>query len=71
MSRTVLKIEGMTCGHCVKSVTDALQRVDGVSSAEVDLSAGRAVVEHDEERADSSVLVAAVADEGYTAEETQ
>ena len=71
MSRTVLKIEGMTCGHCVKSVTDALERVEGVSNAEVDLSAGRAVVEHDATQADSRALVAAVIDEGYTAEETQ
>ena len=71
MSRTVLKIEGMTCGHCVKSVTEALERVDGVSSAEVDLGAGRAVVEHDETQADTRALVAAVIDEGYTAEETQ
>ena len=71
MSRAVLKIEGMTCGHCVKSVTDALEQVEGVSKAEVDLTAGRAVVEYDETQADPRALVAAVIDEGYTAEETQ
>ena len=69
MSTTVLKIQGMSCGHCVKSVTAALERVEGVTSAAVDLSAGRAVVEHDESAAPRA-LVAAVMDEGYTAEET-
>ena len=70
MAQTVLKITGMTCGHCVKAVTDALNRVDGVQQAAVDLGAGRAVVEYDESRVEPHVLATAVMDEGYTAEET-
>lgn len=59
-----LNITGMTCGHCVKSVKQALTDVPGVTSAEVDLQARRATVEG---TADVGALVAAVQEEGYEA----
>lgn len=62
---TNLKITGMTCGHCVRSVTGALKTVPGVTSAEVDLKAGSATVEG---AADPAALVSAVVEEGYQAE---
>ena len=37
---TTLKIDGMTCGHCVASVTEELREVPGVEDVEVFLSAG-------------------------------
>ncbi len=33
-------VEGMTCSHCVSSVTEELSAVDGVDSVSVDLNAG-------------------------------
>ena len=33
-------VHGMTCGHCVASVTEELQQVDSVRAVEVDLAAG-------------------------------
>lgn len=60
-----LKITGMTCGHCVRSVTGALKAVPGVKAAEVDLESGSAKVEGDP---DPAALLAAVAEEGYQAE---
>ena len=65
---TILKIEGMTCGHCVRGVTQALTSVDGVQTATVDLASGRAHVVHDGAVA-LRALTHAVAEEGYTAEE--
>lgn len=61
---TELKIEGMTCGHCSAAVKKALEGVDGVTAADVDLAAGRARVQG---AADPAVLIAAVHDEGYRA----
>jgi len=61
---TNLKVEGMTCHHCVKAVTKALESVDGVRSAKVDLEAGRAVVDG---VADVQAMIAAVQEEGYQA----
>lgn len=63
---TVLKIDGMTCGHCVAAVTKALEAVPGVESADVVLDGGRATVLHE---GIPGALVAAVEDEGYTARE--
>ena len=60
-----LKITGMTCGHCVRSVTGALKGVKGVKTAEVDLKSGSAKVEG---TPDPAALIAAVAEEGYKAE---
>ena len=70
MATAVLKVQGMTCGHCVKSVTEALENVDGVRRAQVDLQAGRATVEYDETRTSPETLAGVVTEEGYTAEET-
>lgn len=69
MATVTLKVKGMSCDHCVRSVTEALQRVDGVERANVDLNAGRAVVEYREGTATPRSLESAVMDEGYTAEE--
>jgi len=33
-------VDGMTCGHCVSSVTDAVSAIDGVDSVSVDLAVG-------------------------------
>lgn len=46
MAQTALKIDGMTCGGCVRSVQTVLAAVPGVTQVEVDLAAGRATVEH-------------------------
>ncbi len=70
MATATLKVTGMHCHHCVQTVTQALERVDGVRGAQVDLDAGRAQVEYDEARVTPRQLVGAVMDEGYTAEET-
>ena len=61
---TKLIVEGMNCGHCVKSVTEALQGVSGVDSVDVSLEKGEAVVEGS---ADVAALVAAVEEVGFDA----
>ena len=61
-----LKIEGMSCEHCVRAVDSALAGVEGVESViEVSLARGEALVEGDPDR---SALVSAVEEEGYNAE---
>lgn len=58
-----LKIEGMTCEHCVNSVTRALRESRGVESALVDLKKGEAVVKGGD--IDMSLLKEAVEGLGY------
>jgi copper chaperone len=69
MATATLKIEGMSCGHCVRAVTDALKRTAGVQRADVNLEQGRAVVEFDAAQTSPRALANAVMDEGYVAEE--
>jgi copper chaperone len=64
-----LKVEGMTCEHCVRAVTGALERAPGVARARVDLGEGSAIVEFDEAQTTARELAARVMDEGYPAEE--
>ena len=48
MQKTKLKIGGMSCQHCVKTVTDALTELEGVQRAKVNLRKGEAVVRFNE-----------------------
>jgi len=38
--KTTVNVSGMTCGHCVKSVTEELSELEGVQSVDVELVAG-------------------------------
>lgn len=62
-----INVEGMTCGHCAMRVEKALEGVDGVKDAKVDLEGKRATVKVDEDKADKARLVAAVEEAGYKA----
>jgi copper chaperone len=62
MSRVTLHIEGMSCGHCLKAVNQALSSVPGASVVSVQI--GRAVVETGPT---TDQLVAAVDEAGYNA----
>ncbi len=62
--KTVLKIKGMSCEHCVRRVRDALLELEGVQGADVSLDDGSAAVEHSE-GITSSILAEAVEDAGY------
>lgn len=65
MSKTTLKIEGMMCEGCVKSVREGLEKVPGVSSVDVNLKKGTAAVQHD--GASEEDLLRAVVDAGFRA----
>lgn len=61
----VLEIDGMTCAHCAKSVTDVLVNCDGVHKVSVDVKQGKAYV--DGENMDIDDLRKAVTQAGYSA----
>ena len=62
-----LRIEGMSCEHCVAAVRKALLAVPGVTGVEMDLPSGKATVELAPGLVTVDQLVAAVDEEGYTA----
>ena len=61
MQTTELKVDGMTCGSCVASVTKALKRVPGVQDVEVDLGSGIARVHGEHAAHQVPEVVAALA----------
>ena len=65
-TEAVLPIEGMTCASCVRRVEKGLDKVPGVSAANVNLATERATVAYDPAVARSSpTLRAAVEKAGY------
>ena len=67
MQKIVLHIEGMTCGGCVKSVSNILQGLDGVQSAEVSLEQKQAAVAYDAAQITPEAMIAAIEDGGFEA----
>ena len=67
MASAKLKVTGMTCGHCQKTVEQALKGVTGVYSAVVDLQDGEAEIDFDDDAVTAGALVAAVEKAGYRA----
>ena len=68
MTTTDILVDGMTCGHCVASVTEELTALDGVQSVSVDLVKGassRVTIESALALDDAQVR-AAVEEAGYT-----
>lgn len=63
-----LKVEGMTCNHCVSAVTQAVRSIDSNARINVDLVAQRVWVESD---AGMAEINAAVADAGYDVSESK
>jgi len=47
MSVETFTVTGMTCGHCVASVTSEVSKLDGVTKVDVDLASGSVTVESD------------------------
>ncbi|MDQ5896353.1 MAG: hypothetical protein RLZZ592_2742 [Pseudomonadota bacterium] len=62
-----LKIDGMSCGGCVRSVSGVLSALPGVDRAEVSLERGEARVSFDAAQVTPDQLLAAVDDAGFEA----
>ena len=65
MEKVTLKVEGMTCGGCVASVTRVLQAVGGVDDVAVTLVPGQAEITFDPARTGVPALRAAVEGAGF------
>lgn len=59
------KVSGMSCGHCVRAITQAIQMLDQAATVEVDLAAGLVRVEGS---LNAEQIQTAIREEGYQAE---
>ena len=64
MAEAKLKIEGMSCQHCVQAVKKALSGVAGVDATDVEI--GSATVRYDDAKATQKDLEAAVEKAGFS-----
>ena len=67
MTTTDYLVSGMTCGHCVTSVTEEFSGIDGVTGVSVDLNASGAstVTVESADGLDEGTVSAAVHEAGY------
>ena len=64
MSQSTYTVQGMTCGHCVSSVTEEVGQIAGVRAVDVDLPTGKVTVTSDNDL-DVDDVRAAVTEAGY------
>lgn len=65
MATLTLNVKGMSCGHCVKAVEGALNELNGVERALVDLQAGTVTVDYQENAVTLDQLKEAIEEAGY------
>lgn len=63
MANTVLKVEGMSCGHCVSVVEKALKEIG--AEGKVDLAGKKVEINYDESKVSEAALKEAIEEQGY------
>ena len=63
MTKLTLDISGMSCGHCVASVSRTLKAMPDVQVEAVTI--GSATIDFDEAKVSADAIAKAVTDEGY------
>lgn len=62
---STIKVQGMSCNHCVMAVTKALNKIDGISDVTVDLEKGEATFNRTE-LVSMDQVKKQIEEEGYT-----
>ena len=65
LKKATIKIDGMSCQHCVKTVTDVMMGIDGVSQVKVNLKKGEARLKFERDRLDLELLETAIVTAGF------
>ena len=66
MEKMVLKVDGMSCEHCARAVTNAVSGISGTQDVSVDLKNGSVSFNYDPGKAPLDAISAAITEEGYT-----
>ena len=61
----VLKVEGMTCQHCVQTVTETVGKMIGVEKVEVSLEQKKVTIDFDELQTQTEVISAQIIEAGF------
>lgn len=67
MKKVKFNIQGMTCSSCQSHVEKAVNKLEGIKSASVNLLSNNMIVEYDENKTNDDKIISAVVDAGYGA----
>ncbi len=65
MGKAVIKVDGMSCEHCVKAIKSAVGALPGVTAVAVDLTAKTVTVGHDPDKTMLEQIRLEIEDQGY------
>ncbi len=68
MTKQAITVNGMSCGHCVETITKSVGALPGVQAVNVDLEQKRVAVEYDEAATGMEAISAAIAKAGFEVE---
>ncbi len=69
MTHQVIQVEGMTCGHCVETVTEAVQSLQGIQKVTVDLDKKQVILDYDEQKVGLAGISAKITEVGFEVQE--
>jgi copper chaperone CopZ len=67
MDETTFDVTGMTCMNCVRHVTEAVKKLEGVKDVAVTLETGKVKVQHDGRATLDAAVIGTLVEEGYEA----
>lgn len=65
MTHEDIQVEGMTCGHCVETVTQAVNSLEGITQVSVDLDQKLVRVDFDESRTNLDTVASKITEVGF------
>ncbi|KKI93422.1 copper resistance protein CopZ [Bacillus sp. SA1-12] len=65
MEKILLKVEGMSCNHCVNAIEGSVGKLQGVSNVKVDLGQGTVEVNYDVSKVTEKEMKDTIEDQGY------
>ena len=67
MTQQTIHVEGMSCDHCVQTITKAVMDVQGVKEVSVNLEGKQVSVDYDEREGALKEITGAIAEAGFQA----
>jgi copper chaperone len=65
MKTDILKVNGMSCGHCENAIVHALKKLDGVSSVTANAKNGMVSVTYDDSIIKTDLIIETIDDQGF------
>ncbi|HNX14461.1 MAG TPA: copper chaperone CopZ [Oscillospiraceae bacterium] len=65
MEKSIIRVDGMSCEHCVKAVTKAVGALPGIGNVTVDLKGKTVTVDYDPAKTPLEKIKTEINDQGY------